>query len=710
MNGLRLRNDRSRARDLPWGLTLLLSLVFGASLGWSAEEKMVPKVTYDDDVKPILRQKCFACHNPDKKSGDLDLTNYTNLMTGGGSGAVIEPGDSSSSYLYMLVTHDSEPFMPPESPKLPDEMLETIRKWVDGGALENSGSQAQAPKKPKFEMGLQTAPSERPAVVPMPMRMALEPVLRTPSSTAITALATSPWGPLAAVGGQQQVLLYHTQSLELLGVLPFPEGIPQVLKFSRNGALLLAGGGVGGSSGRVVVWDVTSGQRVFEIGDELDAVLAADISSDQTLIALGGPQRVVRIFSTESGQLLHELRKHTDWITALEFSPDSVLLTTGDRNGGLLVWEAWTGRDYLTLSGHSACITSVSWRADSNLVASSSEDGSVRLWEMNNGSQVKNWGAHGGGAAWVEYARDGRIISCGRDRVVKIWDQNGAQQRAFPAFADLALRTTICNETNRVIGGDWTGAIRVWNAADGAALGELSANPPTLAERLQTAQHQLASRQAEHQPLHQALQVAATVLSGLQGQLASAQNSIQELEQKTAAANAQAAAATQTIAQAKAELEAVQQAVATLEPAVNLLAEGATKLQQAKERLPEDTEVAELAAKLQSVGQSRSSQLEANRKRVTEKTSQMATVSAELAAAQKESADATAALATTRGRAEKLTSDVKSAEEAMLKAQQAAETAAAAVAESQQQVERWQQEAEFAKQQQQAAVSPDASS
>ena len=53
----------------------------------------------------------------------------------------------------------------------------------------------------------------------------------------------------------------------------------------------------------MVVWDIHSGRRIIEIGDELDEVLAADISSDQTLIALGGPQRVVRIYATETGQL-----------------------------------------------------------------------------------------------------------------------------------------------------------------------------------------------------------------------------------------------------------------------------------------------------------------------------------------------------------------------------------------------------------------------
>jgi WD40 repeat protein len=259
-------------------------------------------------------------------------------------------------------------------------MIETIRNWIDGGVLENSGSKAVVVKKKKFDFALKDAPTQRPTVPPMPTRMSLEPVIHTTSTTSVAALATSPWSPLAAVAGQKQVLLYHTESLQLLGTLPFPEGVPQVLKFSRNGSLLLAGGGRGGASGRVIVWDVKTGERIFEIGSELDAVLAADISSDQQLIALGGPSRVVRIYATRTGQLLHELRKHTDWIYSIEFSPDSVLLATGDRNGGLFVWEGWTGREYLTLKGHTKSVTEVSWRSDSNILATSSEYATVKLW------------------------------------------------------------------------------------------------------------------------------------------------------------------------------------------------------------------------------------------------------------------------------------------------------------------------------------------
>ena len=100
-------------------LLAIAALFIGSLTGAHAEEKKPSakkpvKITYDEHIKPIFRAKCFTCHNPNKKSGDLDLTNYTNLMQGGGSGEVIEGGSTEDSYLYSLVTHESEPFMPPK--------------------------------------------------------------------------------------------------------------------------------------------------------------------------------------------------------------------------------------------------------------------------------------------------------------------------------------------------------------------------------------------------------------------------------------------------------------------------------------------------------------------------------------------------------------------------------------------------------------------
>ncbi len=677
--------------------TLLVALIAVCGSAFAAEEKTAPKTTYDDHVKPILQQKCFSCHNPDKKSADLDLTTYTNLMQGGASGTVIEPGDATASYLFELVTHESEPAMPPESPKIADEMIETLRKWIDDGVLENSGSTAKTGQKKKFDLGLSAPSTERPEVIPMPARMSLQPILSPPTRTAIDALATSPWAPLAAVSGQHQVLLYRTDTLELAGVLPFPEGNPRVLKFSRNGGLLIAGGGVAGASGRVVVWDIRSGERIIEVGDELDEVLAADISSDQTMIALAGPQRVIRIYATESGRLMHEIRKHTDWVTTLEFSPDSVLLATGDRNGGLYVWEGWTGREYLTLNGHTASVTSVSWRSDSNLLASSSEDSTIRLWEMENGSQVKNWGAHGGGATCVEFTRDGRLFSCGRDHVAKLWDQNGGQQVAYEAFADLALQATFCDETGRAISGDWNGEIRVWNAADGVRLGELAMNPPSLETRLAAATERLASVQQTHGPIVESHQVAQAELERIRTMIASAQQTTVEAKRKADAAATELASAQQNAAQAAAEKTALQQQVDELGATVSVLREAAEKAVAASTRLPADESLLAAMRTIRTTAEAKASELEVSRQSLAQKTQLAETAARQIADLEKSAQEAVAMLASAEKSQQELLSQLSTVEGTVASSQQAFDQSSAELTEAQQSVTRWTDEIAFAR-------------
>ena len=473
-----------------------ISLLSASTL---AEEKAAPKeekVTFDQHILPIFREKCGSCHNANDKKGDLVLDNYGLAMQGGASGEVVRTdGDASQSQLYLVVAHLAEPKMPPQQPKLPDEQLALIRKWIEGGSLENSGSKAKAKKN--VAVSMVTVSNQRPAgPPPMPENLPLEPLVLSQRGNGTTALAANPWSPLVAVAGHKQVVLFDTRTSEVAGVLPFPEGVAHILKFSRNGQWLLAGGGRGAHSGKVVLWDVKTGKRITEIGAEYDVVLAADISPDHTQVALGGPKKIVRVYDTSTGELLYEKNKHTDWVTAIEFSPDGVLLATADRSNGLIVWEAFTGREFYNLTGHTAGVTDVSWSPDSNILASSSEDTTIRLWEMQNGGQIKNWGGHGGGVTGVEFTRDNRIASTGRDNTAKLWDLNGAAIRTFAGLGDIGMEVTFDSENDYILTGDLTGIIHVWNAKDGAVISQIQTNPPPLDQQIALATQKLASAEA----------------------------------------------------------------------------------------------------------------------------------------------------------------------------------------------------------------------
>ena len=570
------------------------------------------KVTYQDHVLPVLRQRCGSCHNADKKTAGLDVTSFAAIMQGGGSGEVLVSGDAAKSYLFRVVNHDDEPKMPPDAPPIPEAERTVLRAWIDGGLLQNKGSVAVAAPK-KVEVAMASPAGERPAAAPLPAHLPLEPATRTAAIDVCNSIASSPWAPLVAVCGQKQVLLYRTDSLQPAGVLPFPEGRPHVVRFSRGGGLVLAGGGVGAASGRVVVWNVKNGRRVRALGDELDAVLAADISADQRLVALGGPQRVVRLYSLETGLKLHDLVKHTDWVQSVAFSPDGVLLATADRSGGVHVWEAISGRDYLMLPAHPASVTGVAWRGDSNLLATACEDGQIRLWEPANGGQVKAWAAHPGGVASVGFTRDGRIYSVGRDRVPKVWKPDGTQERAFEPCADIGLTVAMCDETNRLVVGDWAGELRVWNAADGARIGGLDANPPRLAERLAAAdtaaQARAAELAAEEPQITPAIAQAVAQVTALNSQRETAVAEAGSAEARLAEAQKQADAAAAAAQKGHADAAA---AVPELEQQLLAVVAEVTKAGEAVAQAGEDAAKKEAAQ--QAVAAAQAKQAEAQGK------------------------------------------------------------------------------------------------
>jgi WD40 repeat protein len=507
---------------MPTGWTRILVAAAALSGAARASAQDAP-VNYQDQLLPLFQTHCLGCHNSEKKKGDLDLSTYTAAMAGGGSGELARAGDPSNSTLWKVVAHLDEPHMPPKKPKLPEAELSLIRKWIEGGLLEAKGGVAKKPSKPKVDLALGTVTRGKPeGPLPMPRDLLLEPVVRTTRTESITALAANPWGPLVAISGQHQVLLYNSETLDFVGVLPFPERRIHALRFSRNGHLLLAAGGHGAKSGAVVVWDLKSGDRLFEVGGEFDLVLAADLSPDHSQIALGGPGKLVKIWSTKDGELEHAIKKHTDWVTALEFSPDGKYLASGDRNGGLHIWEARSGNIHHTLAGHKGAITSISWRPDSALLATSSEDGQVTLWEVQGGTKVKGWAAHPAVES-VQYGMDGRLVTAGRDQMARLWTADGAKQREFEAFPDVALRAVVTHDGSKVVAGDWTGEVRVFSAADGKRLGSWSINPPGLAERIQADTKALAEARAALGPAQEsgkAAQAVSSQVASLEARLA----------------------------------------------------------------------------------------------------------------------------------------------------------------------------------------------
>jgi WD40 repeat protein len=291
----------------------------------------------------------------------------------------------------------------------------------------------------------------------------------------VIAMATSPRAPLLAVAGHEQVALLDANSQKPLGSLPFPEGQPNVIRFSLDGRVLMVAGGKPVQSGSVVLFDVKTGKRLTTIGDETDAIIAADLSPDQQLVALGGSGKTVKVYGTADGKLRYKLEKHTDWITSLAFGPDGKRLASADRAGGIHLWDTAGGGILLSLSEHKAAVRALAWRADGRLLASGGEDGLLVWWDANDGWPVVNkpnahppartegqYGKLPNGVLALAFGPKGELLSAGRDRQVRLWKADGGAVKNFPTESALPLQTGITSDGKTLVAGDDAGGIRWW--------------------------------------------------------------------------------------------------------------------------------------------------------------------------------------------------------------------------------------------------------
>lgn len=95
---------------------------------------------FNRDVRPILSENCFLCHGQDAKEhgGELRLDIREQAVAAREGGPAIIPGDPEKSAMIRHITStDPDVVMPPAKAHLPalkPEQIETLRKWIKGGA------------------------------------------------------------------------------------------------------------------------------------------------------------------------------------------------------------------------------------------------------------------------------------------------------------------------------------------------------------------------------------------------------------------------------------------------------------------------------------------------------------------------------------------------------------------------------------------------
>ena len=113
-----------------WLAVGIFLLAFGRALAGSEVRSVI---TFERDVRPILKTHCFPCHGEGEKlKGGVDLRLRRFMLTNSESGTVVVPGKPLESLLLKLVASGE---MPKSEKKLTQDQVRRISRWIEEGAV-----------------------------------------------------------------------------------------------------------------------------------------------------------------------------------------------------------------------------------------------------------------------------------------------------------------------------------------------------------------------------------------------------------------------------------------------------------------------------------------------------------------------------------------------------------------------------------------------
>ena len=112
------------------------------------------EVSFNEDIRPLLSNRCYACHGPDEedRKGELRLDTREGAMRERKGFTAIVPGNiKDSELIYRIVTDDEDEMMPPpgRGQRFSKEEIALMKQWIKEGAKYEVHWSYVKPSKPE---------------------------------------------------------------------------------------------------------------------------------------------------------------------------------------------------------------------------------------------------------------------------------------------------------------------------------------------------------------------------------------------------------------------------------------------------------------------------------------------------------------------------------------------------------------------------------
>lgn len=181
-----------------------------------------------------------------------------------------------------------------------------------------------------------------------------------------------------------------------------------------------------------------------------------------------------------SGTAKRALTGHSHFVSDVVISSDGQFALSGSWDGTLRLWDLNTGTTTRQFIGHAKDVLSVAFSPDNRQIVSSSRDRTLRLW--NTLGECKFVLTEDGHTEWASCVRfspsvaSPAIVSCGWDKLVKVWNGTNCKLRTDLVGHTGYLNTvTVSPDGSLCASGGKDGVAVLWDLNDGKRLYSLEA-------------------------------------------------------------------------------------------------------------------------------------------------------------------------------------------------------------------------------------------
>ncbi len=232
-----------------------------------------------------------------------------------------------------------------------------------------------------------------------------------------TSVAFSPSGNLVAAGSVDgRVRVWKTSNGRKQITLKGHAHDVNAVAFSPNGRWLATGS----KDQSIILWSTRNWNASYTLTGHTSEVLAVAFSPNGQLLATAGADKSIKIWDMESFTLLATFTGHRRKILSLAFSPNGKYIVSGGAGDGVRIWSVQRGRVIHRLDELPRAM-SVQFSPNGKYVAAAGGGGQIVYWDAYNGRFVQRLSAHDGYVNAIAFSKDGRLVSGGRDKILKVW-------------------------------------------------------------------------------------------------------------------------------------------------------------------------------------------------------------------------------------------------------------------------------------------------